>query len=300
MRIDMIAVRSDGKVIVREGNEHRMVPTPPTADMLSRGLCNIFLPYHCKELADEHIYPLGPGFPEPSQSECAAKAALIPETRQKLTAGDALTVLFWGDSVTCGGDSSSPETAFPLGFTNWLRCKYPAARIRYVNAGTGGWNSRSKLPLFQEEVIDKKPDLVVIEFVNDMGFDRETIFKNYTDAISRIREISGEVIVLTPHFTRPDWMGAGTDMRTKEIRKAVTYLREFCAENQVGLADACRRWEHLWVEGIPYLTLLFNAINHPDDRGHKLFIDELQTFFRGADPIHPTETREFNMPDKKP
>ncbi|MBT3292335.1 MAG: SGNH/GDSL hydrolase family protein, partial [Victivallales bacterium] len=182
--------------------------------------------------------------------------------------------------MTCGGDSSSPETAFPLGFTNWLRCRYPQTPITYVNAGTGGWNSNSKLPLFQEEVIDKKPNLVVIEFVNDMGLDRKTVFKNYTEAIGRIRKIGGEVIVLTPHFTRPDWMGGGTNMRTKEIRKAVTYLREFCAENKVGLADACRRWEHLWVEGIPYLTLLFNAINHPDDRGHKLFIDELKTFFR--------------------
>lgn len=300
MRIDTIEVRSDGKIVVREGNEHRMVPTPPAVDMLARGLCNVYLPYHCKELAEENIYPLGPAFPEPSQVECEAKAALIPKTRRMLTAGEPFTVLFWGDSVTCGGDASSQETAFPLGFTNWLRLQYPQTRIGYVNAGTGGWNSNSKLPLFQEEVIDKKPNLVVIEFVNDMGLDRDGVFRNYTEAVGRIREIGGEVIVLTPHFTRPDWMGAGKNMRTKEVRDAVTYMREFCAENRVGLADACRRWEHLWVEGIPYLTLLYNAINHPDDRGHKLFIDELKSFFRGADPALPDERREFNMPDRQP
>ena len=300
MRIDMVEIRSDGKVVVREGNEHRMVPTPPKVDMLARGLCNVYLPYHCKELAEENVYPLGPAFPEPSQAEYEAKAILIPKTRRKLTAGKPFTILFWGDSVTCGGDASSQETAFPLGLTNWLRCRYPQTPITYVNAGTGGWNSNSKLPLFQEEVIDKKPDLVVIEFVNDMGFDREMVFKNYTEAVGRIREIGGEVIVLTPHFTRPDWMGAGKNMRTKETRQAVTYLREFCAENKVGLADACRRWEHLWLEGIPYLTLLYNAINHPDDRGHKLFINELKTFFLGADPKPSEEPRQFNMPDKQP
>lgn len=300
MRIDTIEVRSDGRVLLREGDEHRMVPQPPRTDMLARGLCNVFVPYHCAELTDEQIYPLGPPFPEPVQAECDAKSALIPESRRKLSAGEPFTILFWGDSVTCGGDASSPETAFPLGFASWLRTRYPRTPISYVNAGTGGWNSKSKLPLFQEEVIDKKPDLVVIEFVNDMGFDRETIFANYTEAVSRIRAIGGEVIVLTPHFTRPDWMGSGITMRTKEPRAAVTYLKEFCAENHVGLADASRRWEHLWIEGIPYLTLLYNAINHPDDRGHKLFIDELKLFFRGADPVPAAGRREFNMPPAKP
>jgi len=48
--------------------------------------------------------------------------------------------------------------------------------------------------------------------------------------------------------------------------------------NKVGLADAARRWEHLWIEGQPYITWLYNAINHPDDRGHRLFVEELQKF----------------------
>ena len=39
--------------------------------------------------------------------------------------------------------------------------------------------------------------------------------------------------------------------------------------------DASARWEHLHREGIPYVTLLLNGINHPDDRGHALFADEL-------------------------
>ncbi len=300
MRIDTVQVHSNGTVTVRKGDEHRMVPQPPRVDMLARGLCNVFLPYHCKALTDEHIYPLGPAFPEPTQADIESKAALIPNTRRRLAAGEPFTMLFWGDSVTCGGDASSQETAFPLGFTNWLRARYPQTPISYVNAGTGGWNSKSKLPLFEEEVIAKEPDLVVIEFVNDMGFNRDMIFKNYTEAVSRIRAIGGEVIVLTPHFTRPDWMGAGTNMRTKETRKAITHLREFCAENHVGLADASRRWEHLWIEGIPYLTLLYNAINHPDDRGHRLFIEELKLFFRGPDPAPQGKRTEFNMPNRKP
>lgn len=71
-----------------------------------------------------------------------------------------------------------------------------------------------------------------------------------------------------------------TDLRTGETRAAVGFLKEFAAENNVGLADASRRWAHLWQEGLPYMTLLNNGINHPDDRGHWLFVQELQEFFR--------------------
>ena len=297
MRLDTIAVRDDGTVYLATGAEHKMVPEPPRADMQSRPLCHVFLPYHCRELTAAGIYPVGPAFPEPGQLACEEKAALIPKTRAKLAAGGELTIVYWGDSVTCGGDSSSPETAFPLGLTNWLRVRYPEARIRHVNAGTGGWNSKSKLPLFEEQVLAHKPDLVVIEFVNDMGFPRETIFANYTDAVGRIRAQGGEVIVLTPHFVRPDWMPGNQGMRTPETRAAVTYLREFCAENKVGLADTSRRWEYLWVEGLPYLTLLYNGINHPDDRGHALFVNDLKLFFTA--PVPEAVRREFDMPPQK-
>ncbi|MCK5805281.1 MAG: SGNH/GDSL hydrolase family protein [Lentisphaeria bacterium] len=296
MRMDTIEVRDDGSVRVREGNEHRMVPHPSVVDHQARALCTVFLPYHCVELKPEHLYPVGPAFPAAGDDEYRAKAALIPKSRAKLAAGEDFTLLFWGDSVTCGGDSSCPETAFPLAFTNWLRAKYPRARIKYVNAGTGGWNSRSKLPLFEQEVLVHKPDLMVIEFVNDMGMGQDLIEKNYTDAIGRVRALGGEAIILTPHFTRPAMMGG--PMRTKETRATVGYLKEFARENAVGLADASRRWEHLWIEGVPYLTLLVNGINHPDDRGHALFVEELKLFFQTPDP-ETDPSRQFDMPPAK-
>lgn len=278
-RTDMIEVRSDGQVALRSGAEDKTIPSPAAPDQFARPLCNIYLPAGCKAITPDLIYPIGPPYPAASEEEIAHNAALIPNTLAKLEKGGDFTLLFWGDSVTCGGTSSTPEKAFPQSFTTWLRDKYPQAHIRYINAGTGGWNSDSKLPLFQAEVLDHKPDLVVIEFVNDMGMDRERIFKNYTDALTKLRAIGAEVIILTPHFTRPDWMGAGNDMRHPETRAAVGFLKEFAAQNNVALADASRRWEHLWIEGQPYITWLNNAINHPDDRGHHLFVEELQKCF---------------------
>lgn len=278
-RIDTIEVRSDGQVVLLRGAEDKTIPVPPTVDQYARALCNVYLPYHCTALTPDLIYPIGPPFPSATEAELQRNAALIPQSRTKLASGKPFTLLFWGDSVTCGGTASTPEKAFPQSFTTWLRNRYPQTPIKYVNAGTGGWNTDGKLPLIEKEVLVHKPDLVVIEFVNDMGMNREHILENYTEALRRLREIGAEVIILTPHFTRPGWMGPGTDMRTKEPRPAVGFLKEFAAENKIGLADASRRWEHLWIEGLPYLTLEHNAINHPDDRGHALFVEELQKFF---------------------
>lgn len=278
-RIDMIEVRSDGQVVLRSGAEDKTIPAPAAADQFARPLANIYMAPGSREITPDLIYPIGPPYPAASEEEINHNASLIPGTLAKLEKGGSFTILFWGDSVTCGGTASSQAKAFPQAFTTWLRNKYPQTAIRYINAGTGGWNTDSKLPLFQQEVLDHKPDLVVIEFVNDMGMDRERIFKNYTEALTKLRAIGAEVIILTPHFTRPDWMSPDNNMRTKETRAAVGFVKEFAAENKVGLADAARRWEHLWVEGQPYITWLNNAINHPDDRGHWLFVEELQKFF---------------------
>jgi hypothetical protein len=59
----------------------------------------------------------------------------------------------------------------------------------------------------------------------------------------------------------------------------VAGLRAFAPKHQVALADAALRWGRLWRQGIPYRTLLLNAINHPDPRGMRLFADSLMWLF---------------------
>jgi hypothetical protein len=65
-----------------------------------------------------------------------------------------------------------------------------------------------------------------------------------------------------------------------ERRPYVLALREFAERHHVALADASSRWAHLYQEGLPYITLLHNTINHPDDRGHRLFAEELWKCFQ--------------------
>jgi hypothetical protein len=62
-------------------------------------------------------------------------------------------------------------------------------------------------------------------------------------------------------------------------RPYVAGLREFAAKHAVALADASRRYGRLWRQGIPYSSLMLNSINHPDERGMKIFADSLMALF---------------------
>jgi len=135
-----------------------------------------------------------------------------------------------------------------------------------------------RLPHLQDQVLAFHPDLVTIEFVNDMVLPEADVQKNYAWALAQLRAVGAEVILITPHFTMPEMMGHKFP-RGSETRANVALLRKFAADNRIALADTSRRWDHLESEGIPYITLLDNGINHPNDRGHELFVKELLTFF---------------------
>jgi hypothetical protein len=64
-------------------------------------------------------------------------------------------------------------------------------------------------------------------------------------------------------------------LRTTDPRPYVQFLYEFAEQHHLGIADASGRWAHLWKEGIPYITLLDNSFNHPDDQGHRFFAEEI-------------------------
>ncbi len=103
--------------------------------------------------------------------------------------------------------------------------------------------------------------------------------ETYSEILRRLEPTGAEVVLITPHFTMLKMMGFKT-MREAERRPYVLALREFAEKHHLALADAAARWEHLSKEGLPYLTLLHNTINHPDDRGHRLFAEELWKCFQ--------------------
>lgn len=278
LRVDTIFVTPSGRVGLNTGDSQKVCPSIPPADYDSLPLCHIFLDYGCRKISAKDIYPVGKPYAPPDAEALNTARSRVERTRGKLERGEDVTIVAWGDSVTQGGDASRPENRFVEAFAQSLRFKYPAARIKLINSGRGGWNSGKSLPLFEDDVLKHKPDLVMMEFVNDMGMAEQDLRKNWSEAIERVRAIGGEAVVITPHFVMPMWMnfpGNGTP----ETRPNVAVLRTIAGEQHVALADVSKRWQHLAIEGIPYSVHLRNGINHPDDFGHGLFVEELMRLF---------------------
>ena len=291
LRMDTVQVSADGRASLKQGKPHISAPVPPEADAGSAAVAHVFVSYRDTGTKPEHIYPITE---TAAQAVTASTAGRIPKTLAKLRAGQPVTIVCWGDSVTAGGDASGPELRYVDVFAAGLRTRFPQAKIDVRNISAGGSNSRQWLspeqfayrglkggenPARFEHVLAAKPDLVTIEFVNDAGLSPAQVETQYGEILKRLEPSGAEVVLITPHFTMWKMMGF-TGMREAEKRPYVLGLREFAGKRNLALADASARWEHLAKEGLPYLTLLHNTINHPDDRGHLLFAEELWKCFR--------------------
>jgi hypothetical protein len=178
-----------------------------------------------------------------------------------------------------------------------LKARYPQSKIELVTEAWGGRNTGSYLAEppgsehnYREKVLAARPHLIVSEFVNDAGMAPADVDRQYGRLLADFRGIGAEWIILTPHYVMPEWMGPGFVERGQrdiddDPRPYVAGLKAFVAAHpeHVALADAARRYGRLWRQGIPYLTLMENNINHPNVAGHQIFADALDEVLGSPD-----------------
>ncbi len=289
LRIDSLFVTPEGKVVLAKGKPCVNLPEQPKEKPGCLRLANIYKPYRSASVKPEDIYPV---VETADKAETLSRQGNLAKTMAKIKSGKPVTIVCWGDSVTAGGNASSPDKVYVKVFERMLKAKFPKANITVINESVGGssslnWLRPDKYPFqgngfcdFEQRVAVHNPDLVTMEFVNDSGYTPEMLDEAYTDIKARMERLGAEYILITPHFTAPVWMGI-TDMRaTAEIRSYVFYALEGAKKNGYGIADASSRWAHLGKEGIPYITLLGNTLNHPNDYGHRMFAEELMKCFK--------------------
>ncbi len=285
LRVDAVVLTPGEQVRVRQGQPRAAAPAFPQAAAGERHLGNIYLPGFISRLGPDHLFPvLEHVFP---QQPANTKSAPIGRITARLRSRQPLRILAWGDSVTDGAYLPDKSQRWQEQFVSRLRQLFPESRIELMTQAWGGRNTGSYLSEppgsrhnYRETVLGLKPELIISEFVNDAGLTAEQVEERYSSLLRDFKEIGAEWIILTPHYVRPDWMKL---TREREIdddpRPYVRGLRQFAAKHDVALADASLRYGRLWRQGIPYNTLMVNAINHPDARGMKLFADALITLF---------------------
>ena len=203
--------------------------------------------------------------------------ARLPQTWQKLRAGEPVRIVAFGDSITTGGDASEPGLIFWERWAAALREKYPHASITTTNGATGGDTTAQGLQRLQEKVLRQKPDLVLIGFgMNDhnregFGVPLDAFAANLRAMISRIRTDTGAEIVLFSAFPpNPKWHYGSHHMEAYADATERVAREQDCA-----FADVYHLWMSLAARKKPE-DLLANNINHPNDFGHWIYFEALQ------------------------
>ena len=278
-RVDsVVRDNSSGTVSVVRGLGHLTVPVPPALPSGSSLVANVFVPAESdpRGLTVSRVTA-------PSEAiEPRVTTTGLGDARRALAAGDALRITCVGDSVTGGCDASTDSSAFPALLGARLSKLSSRPRIDVSTASVGGsttadWLGDSRRDCDWSRVDASKPDVVVVEFVNDAGLSLDELAENYGEILRRVESIGAALVLTTPHWVMPEWMSFTPD--GIDDRPYVRFLRDFAARNRVALADVSASWQQLDSHGLHFETLLQNGINHPDDRGHELAASTIAACF---------------------
>jgi lysophospholipase L1-like esterase len=204
----------------------------------------------------------------------ASQAALLPKTLAKLRGGQGVKIVAFGDSITAGGDATSPGLIFWQRWADELRGKYPLARITAINGATGGDSTVQGLQRLQAKVLDAQPDLVLIGFgMNDHnkgGVPVAQFEANLKEIVARIRaSTSAEIILFSAFPPNPKWKFGSHHMEDYAVATGRAAKSTGCA-----YADVFRNWQSVSARKRPE-DLLGNNINHPNDYGHRIYFRAL-------------------------
>ncbi len=285
-RIDTIVLDpAVKKLSLIEGVPARSAPEPPVIPGNLVPLANVISDWGDKAILEGNVMPIEslncPDDPVVSERNHRAMAPVI----KKLESGQPVSIVFWGDSISLGYDARSKDAGFTNLFVAELQKKYPNANITVHNAGVGGSSSYSRLMKVVPEVFDFKPDLIVIEFINDFSLPARVIASDYEFVLDTAKKKNARVILCTPPQAAPKMARAANWDAVKD-RPYISILRELAMKNEgVALADVFERWLHLPREGLRSQLLFVNVLNHPNNKGHAIIAEELIRCFGPPDQV---------------
>ncbi len=188
-------------------------------------------------------------------------------THKKLKRGESLSIVFYGNSIETGANSSGFQSVSPY-MPNWTELiiynlrKSFSSKITYKNKSVGGMTAKWGFENANDLVASENPDLVVIAFGMNDGTHKIPVF----DFISQIKGIMEtiklkksecEFILVTPMLANP--LAIHSQIQ-EEYRLPLWSL----AKKGVTVADVTV-WHKWLLSHKSYQDMTGNNINHPND-----------------------------------
>jgi lysophospholipase L1-like esterase len=200
---------------------------------------------------------------------------------RRATAGEALTVVFFGASLTWGANASDPQlTSYRARLAHQLEEDYPAAHFRFYDAAIGGTGSQLGAFRLDRDVLARRPDLVFVDFsANDDIYSGEVETLASYEAIIRRLVAEAKVPVVQLLFPFRWNIDDGTleamPRRTAHLAIAAAYhtgVGDVIAAVRAGVGSGALTSAALW----PYDGV------HPGDAGYAQFAEVAHRALRTA------------------
>jgi lysophospholipase L1-like esterase len=190
-----------------------------------------------------------------------------------------IRVVFFGDSITQAGVG-------PSGYITRLKTMMPADQFELIGAGIGGNKIYDLFLRMDDDVIAKKPDVVVVWVgVNDVwhkasygtGTDPDKFVKFYEAVIKKLQAANARVVLCTPAA-----IGEKTDMSNQQdgdLNQYSQLIRDLAKRQNLPLVDLRKAFLEYNLKNNPENKdrgILTTDRVHLNDAGNQFVADQMQ------------------------
>lgn len=213
----------------------------------------------------------------------------LPRTINLLKSKQNTSLLFYGDSITAGCNSSGTEKGgniapyadqYSIMIKKYLENKFDT-EINYYNNSIEGLSSTTALQSFSNNVLNTQSDLAILAFgMNDGSFSVDDYKNNIMQMIDNIHlsQPNIEILLVGTFLPNPEsnWY--------LNQEHYITALQELSEDYKfVACANVTDTFKHLLSTGKRYQDITANNINHPNDFVARLYAQVLLQTILGDD-----------------
>ncbi|MBB6237692.1 lysophospholipase L1-like esterase [Pedobacter sp. AK013] len=187
-------------------------------------------------------------------------------------------IIFFGDSITQQGVSKN-------GYVTLIKKSLDSTKYDVIGAGIGGNKVYDLYLRLEDDVLNKKPDLVVIYVgINDVwhkqsshtGTDYDKYLKFYQALINKIQGVGSKVVLVTPSVVgeKKD----GTNELDADLNKYAEGIRTLATKNNLPVCDLRKIFAEYEEKNNPEdkeKGILTVDRVHLNETGNKLVADQL-------------------------
>ncbi len=195
----------------------------------------------------------------------------LGHTYKRLTEDKALSVVYYGGSVTAGYGASKgygnaeDGTSWACLLTNWLKNNFKSAKINAHNAAIGATGTSVGVYRLKEDVLKYNPDIVFIEFaINDnyCGESEQAAAAQFETLVREIRTATPKCDIVTV-LTTDSYTIKLSDLYTTAAAHEI--ISEHYGISSVNVGQYV--WEKMGKKDFKWSDYFIDIV-HPNDKGY--------------------------------